>query len=153
MAFKYRLDTLLRLKKLNESKSKERLFHAQAALATCEELIESLEENQDELTLILLEENDECLSATEYALVAQQLAKLSDSLQQAEGKRRALGEEHLQCVDDTSKKTSERKAYEELKSRALARFLKESKKREQAAMDATGTRIYFQFATPEYCDE
>ncbi len=119
----------------------------------CEDLIKTLEENQDELTLILLQGKDESLSATEYSLVAQQLAKLSDSLQQAEGNKRALNEEHLECMDDTSKKTSERKAYEELKSRALTRFMKESKKREQASMDETGSRICFQFATPEYCDE
>ena len=138
-AFKFRLETLLRLKKLEEGRALERFSEAERQLVRCEGLLLELLRIRDEVSRSVSTAPNG-LSAMEFSLVARQLGCLGQKIQEKYDERKTLQDEQQKRQEDLSSKVSERKSQEQFKERAFQSWRHELRKRDRKRMDEVGAQ-------------
>jgi flagellar export protein FliJ len=138
MPFKFRLETLLRLKKLAETQALEQLGLSQVALQRCDQTITDLASEHEQTGQELASDDGVVLSGAEYSLVTKQLEFLTERLSQMQARRQELDADLEGQRANAQTRIAERKAHEQIRTRAQTRWRKECRRQERSVMDEIG---------------
>ncbi len=148
--FKYSLDKVLKLKRIDESRSVEHLAECRKACAMCEreihELLDSYEKTSAELACAKGQ------SGMEYLVTANHLALLARRTEQLLQQRAQLQDELDRSIADAQEKVKQRQAHEKLKDRAKQLWKKENRRVDRGKMDEMG-QVLGQLKKMEVCGE
>ena len=139
MAFRFRLETILKLKRLSESRALQRLAASLYSLRECDDALDDLRRAHEQACLALTNQGGD-LSAQEFGLVARQLDVLADRIESARSHREELdgqADTHRQAA---RARVAERQGHERIKERARRRFSHWLRRRRRKPMDEVGAR-------------
>jgi len=148
--FKYSLDKVLKLKRIDESRSVEHLNECRHACARCEDEIRLLLDSYEKTSIALGCEDGQ--SGTEYLVTANHLALLAKRIDQLLQERERLQDELEQSIADTKEKVNQRQAHENLKDRAMQVWKREKRRADRVKMDEMG-QVLGQLKKMEVCGE
>ncbi len=137
VAFKYRLDRILRIKCIDETQAVERLGVCQTACTRCDQTAQLLADEYEAL-LRQIACLDGGVSAAEYQLMARRLVVLAARLENLVAERERLDDELLASRTEVRDRVAERQAHNLLKQRAKARWRSGQRRLETKKMDAIG---------------
>ncbi len=139
MAFRFRLETILKLKRLSESRALQRLAASLYSLRECDDVLDDLRRAHDQACRTLTNEGDD-LSAQEFGLVARQLDVLADRIENTRSRKEELDAEVDTRSQAAQDRVTERKGHERIKERARHRFCHWLRRRRRKQMDEVGAR-------------
>jgi flagellar export protein FliJ len=140
MAFKFRLETLLRLKRLNESQALDRFGSSQAALQACELALDDLHREREQASQSLAGTDEGSFSALEFGLIARQLDILLHRIEATSARREELDSDLHARREELRARVCERKGHERIKESDRRRWLKKLRRRLLKRMDEAGSR-------------
>jgi len=148
--FKYSLDKVLKLKRIDESRSVEHLNERKEACARCEGEIGVLLDSYEKASAILGCESGQ--SGMEYLVNANHMALLAKRIEDLLQERAQLQEELERSIADAQEKVKQRKAHENLKDRAMQVWKREKRRVDRGKMDEVG-QVLGQLKSREVCGE
>lgn len=148
--FKYSLDKVLKLKRIDESRSVEHLNECRQACKSCEQEISRLLDSYENGSRALGGENGQ--SGMEYLVTANHLALMAKRIQDLLRQRAELQEELERSIADAKEKVKQRQAQEKLKDRAMQLYKREKRRADRVRMDEMG-QVLGELKKMEVCGE
>lgn len=141
--FKWRLESVKKVKEREEEQNQERLAQARRVLAAEEAALSELLKQRETHIRMVQEKQAGRIDATELARAYAYLEKLNGQVQKQAQKVHAARSSAEQTRETLVKSVQERKVMDNLRERDYQKFRKEEQRRDQAALDETANRRSF----------
>jgi flagellar export protein FliJ len=143
MAFKYRLEKVLKLKRIDEQRAVEKLAVCRKEKDAGEQAVKALLSVYQSGCAELLTQGGS-VSPTEYRIRATQLEILNERIQNLIEMQNKLDAKLDECRTETIEKSGKRKAHERLREKAESHWQRGQRREERKKMDSFGAK----FETP-----
>lgn len=153
MPFKFKLETLLKMKRLDESLALERLAACVLAVQDCTSTIDDLRRERKLISCGLSGAESEGMKAADFCLVARLLDAIGARIESLSRQKHDLDTELRELQDNARASVSQRKEHENIKERARLRWLHSKKRRQRIRLDEAGANLSRRKSQAEEKDE